>query len=139
MSKTQDDAFARRLVGRMAAAPISDPTVKKGGPIAERNEEIDEEKAARIASLRTKDGAPALAEVLVRSPLTCQARYGVCRYCYGRNLATGHLVGAGEAVGLSAPQPIGEPGTQLTMRPFHPGGVAGGDVEARVPKGKAEM
>ena len=147
---TQDDAFARRLVGRMAAAPISDPTVKKGGPIAERNEEIDEEKAARIASLRTKDGAPALAEVLVRSPLTCQARYGVCRYCYGRNLATGHLVGTGEAVGIIAAQSIGEPGTQLTMRTFHTGGVAGLDItaglprveelfEARVPKGKAEM
>ena len=89
-------------------------------------------------------------EVLVRSPLTCEARYGVCRTCYGRNLATGDLVGIGEAVGIIAAQSIGEPGTQLTMRTFHTGGVAGLDItaglprveelfEARVPKGKAEI
>jgi DNA-directed RNA polymerase subunit beta' len=89
-------------------------------------------------------------EVLVRSPLTCEARYGVCRRCYGRNLATGEPVGVGEAVGIIAAQSIGEPGTQLTMRTFHTGGVAGLDItaglprveelfEARVPKGKAEI
>ncbi len=90
-------------------------------------------------------------EVLVRSPLTCQSRYGVCRTCYGRNLATGERVGIGEAVGIIAAQSIGEPGTQLTMRTFHTGGVAGGmDItaglprveelfEARMPKGKAEI
>ena len=89
-------------------------------------------------------------EVLVRSPLTCQARHGVCRACYGRNLATGQLVGIGEAVGIIAAQSIGEPGTQLTMRTFHTGGVAGLDItaglprveelfEARMPKGKAEI
>jgi DNA-directed RNA polymerase subunit beta' len=88
--------------------------------------------------------------VLVRSPLTCASRYGVCRACYGRNLATGELVGTGEAVGIIAAQSIGEPGTQLTMRTFHTGGVAGLDItaglprveelfEARVPKGKAEI
>ena len=147
---TQDDAFARRLVGRLAAAPITDPTVKGGEAIVERNDEIDEEAATRIARLRGKDGLPVIAEVLVRSPLTCQARHGVCRFCYGRNLATGRLVGAGEAVGIIAAQSIGEPGTQLTMRTFHTGGVAGLDItaglprveelfEARVPKGKAEI
>ena len=89
-------------------------------------------------------------EVLVRSPLTCEARYGVCRRCYGRNLASGECVGVGEAVGIIAAQSIGEPGTQLTMRTFHTGGVAGLDItaglprveelfEARVPKGKAEI
>ena len=89
-------------------------------------------------------------EVLVRSPLTCEARYGVCRACYGRNLATGEMVGSGEAVGIIAAQSIGEPGTQLTMRTFHTGGVAGLDItaglprveelfEARIPKGKAEI
>ena len=88
--------------------------------------------------------------MLVRSPLTCEARYGVCRMCYGRNLATGFLVGPGEAVGIIAAQSIGEPGTQLTMRTFHTGGVAGLDItaglprveelfEARIPKGKAEI
>ena len=86
----------------------------------------------------------------MRSPLTCQSRYGVCRACYGRNLATGQLVGIGEAVGIIAAQSIGEPGTQLTMRTFHTGGVAGLDItaglprveelfEARMPKGKAEI
>ncbi len=90
-------------------------------------------------------------EVLVRSPLTCEARHGVCRACYGRNLATGDMVGSGEAVGIIAAQSIGEPGTQLTMRTFHTGGVAAGvDItaglprveelfEARIPKGKAEI
>ncbi|MGH2407715.1 MAG: DNA-directed RNA polymerase subunit beta' [Candidatus Limnocylindrales bacterium] len=147
---TQDDAYARRLVGRLAAAPINDPLVKKGGLIVDRNEEIDEEKALRIARLRLKDGAVAFGEVLVRSPLTCASRYGVCRLCYGRNLATGQLVATGEAVGIIAAQSIGEPGTQLTMRTFHTGGVAGLDItaglprveelfEARVPKGKAEI
>ena len=88
--------------------------------------------------------------MLVRSPLACEARYGVCRACYGRNLATGEMVAAGEAVGIIAAQSIGEPGTQLTMRTFHTGGVAGLDItaglprveelfEARVPKGKAEI
>ena len=86
----------------------------------------------------------------MRSPLTCQSRHGVCRACYGRNLATGMLVGIGEAVGIIAAQSIGEPGTQLTMRTFHTGGVAGLDItaglprveelfEARMPKGKAEI
>ena len=88
--------------------------------------------------------------MLVRSPLTCQLNHGVCRLCYGRNLATGMLVGIGEAVGIIAAQSIGEPGTQLTMRTFHTGGVAGLDItaglprveelfEARMPKGKAEI
>ena len=88
--------------------------------------------------------------MLVRSPLACESRYGVCRTCYGRNLATGDMVGVGEAVGIIAAQSIGEPGTQLTMRTFHTGGVAGQDItqglprveelfEARIPKGKAEI
>jgi DNA-directed RNA polymerase subunit beta' len=115
-----------------------------GGLLVDRNVEIDEEIARRIDESSVE-------EVLVRSPLTCQSRYGVCRACYGRNLATGELVGVGEAVGIIAAQSIGEPGTQLTMRTFHTGGVAGGlDItaglprveelfEARVPKGKAEI
>src|SRR5436309_14773833 len=84
----------------------------------------------------------------MRSVLVCEAREGVCRTCYGRNLATGKIVEIGEAVGVIAAQSIGEPGTQLTMRTFHTGGVAGIDItsglprveelfEARVPKGKA--
>ena len=97
--------------------------------MAERNEELTEEVAARVA-------AAGVQEVLVRSPLTCEARYGVCRFCYGRNLATGSLVGVGEAVGIIAAQSIGEPGTQLTMRTFHTGGVAqaGADITAGLPR-----
>ncbi|HET8572120.1 MAG TPA: DNA-directed RNA polymerase subunit beta', partial [Candidatus Limnocylindria bacterium] len=94
--------------------------------------------------------AAGLDRVNVRSPLTCAARHGVCRMCYGRNLATGSLVELGQAVGIIAAQSIGEPGTQLTMRTFHTGGVAGEDItqglprveelfEARNPKGQATM
>ncbi|HET9613626.1 MAG TPA: DNA-directed RNA polymerase subunit beta', partial [Candidatus Limnocylindrales bacterium] len=145
---SDEKEFRRRLVGRLAAAPLPDPRVKtkKGEEptlLVDRNEEISEETAARIE-------AAGLAEVLVRSPLACEARYGVCRACYGRNLATGDMVAAGEAVGIIAAQSIGEPGTQLTMRTFHTGGVAGLDItaglprveglfEARIPKGKAEI
>ncbi len=141
----EPDAFQRRIVGRHAAGPVVDPKARKKGaePIVDRNQEITEEIANRIV-------AAGVAEVLVRSPLTCQSRHGVCRACYGRNLATGNLVGIGEAVGIIAAQSIGEPGTQLTMRTFHTGGVAGLDItaglprveelfEARMPKGKAEI
>jgi DNA-directed RNA polymerase subunit beta' len=139
------DEFRKRLVGRYSAAPMRDPNAKGKGAalIADRNDMITEEVAQRL------DDA-GIEEVLVRSPLTCEARYGVCRRCYGRNLASGDAVGVGEAVGIIAAQSIGEPGTQLTMRTFHTGGVAGLDItaglprveelfEARVPKGKAEI
>ena len=131
----------RSLRGRPGRRP---ERRKKGAePIVDRNQEITEEIAERIV-------AAGIEEVLVRSPLTCQSRHGVCRACYGRNLATGQLVGIGEAVGIIAAQSIGEPGTQLTMRTFHTGGVAGLDItaglprveelfEARMPKGKAEI
>ncbi len=135
-------AFRKRLIGRFSAAPIVGPD---GTTICERNEEIGEPAARQVEEAGIR-------EVLVRSPLTCEARNGVCRMCYGRNLATGTLVGTGEAVGIIAAQSIGEPGTQLTMRTFHTGGVAsaGRDItaglprveelfEARVPKGKAEI
>ncbi len=147
-SAEEPDAFVRRLVGRLAAADLVDAgaKVKKGESapvIMARNEMITEDLA------RTIDAA-GIDEVLVRSPLACESRYGVCRTCYGRNLATGDMIGIGEAVGIIAAQSIGEPGTQLTMRTFHTGGVAGQDItqglprveelfEARVPKGKAEI
>jgi DNA-directed RNA polymerase subunit beta' len=147
-SSDEKGAFHRRLVGRLAAAPLPDPRVKtkKGEEpplILDRNEMITEDLAVQIDD-------SGIDEVLVRSPLTCEARYGVCRACYGRNLATGEMVGSGEAVGIIAAQSIGEPGTQLTMRTFHTGGVAGLDItaglprveelfEARIPKGKAEI
>jgi DNA-directed RNA polymerase subunit beta' len=140
----EEDAFRRRLVGRFAAATITKPgATKKAKPIAAQGDEITEDVGIAI-------DAAGIDAVAIRSPLTCQSRYGVCRMCYGRNLATGQLVATGEAVGIIAAQSIGEPGTQLTMRTFHTGGVAGMDItaglprveelfEARMPKGKAEI
>ncbi|HEY8490536.1 MAG TPA: DNA-directed RNA polymerase subunit beta', partial [Dehalococcoidia bacterium] len=133
------ESLRERIVGRWAAAPVADPTT--GEIIVDRNEEIDEERAYRIESAGVE-------AVYVRSPLSCEAPRGLCRLCYGRSLATGRLVDLNEAVGIIAAQSIGEPGTQLTMRTFHTGGVAGVDItsglprveelfEARVPKGQA--
>ncbi len=135
------EPFVDRLVGRMAALDLVDE--KTGEQIVARNDELDEVAIERIEAL-------GIDRVSVRSPLTCAARHGVCRMCYGRNLATGRLVDLGQAVGIIAAQSIGEPGTQLTMRTFHTGGVAGEDItqglprveelfEARIPKGQAIM
>jgi DNA-directed RNA polymerase subunit beta' len=135
------EPFVDRLVGRMAALDLVDE--KTGELIVARNDEINEAAIERVDAL-------GIERVSVRSPLTCAARHGVCRMCYGRNLATGRLVDLGQAVGIIAAQSIGEPGTQLTMRTFHTGGVAGEDItqglprveelfEARIPKGQAIM
>jgi DNA-directed RNA polymerase subunit beta' len=135
------EPFGERLIGRMAAIAVVDE--KSGETIVDRNAEIDELALERIVN-------STIDRVSVRSPLTCQARHGLCRLCYGRNLATGKLVEIGQAVGIIAAQSIGEPGTQLTMRTFHTGGVAGEDItqglprveelfEARIPKGQAVM
>jgi DNA-directed RNA polymerase subunit beta' len=111
---------------------------------------VAEAGTAVTAEVRDTIERGGVAEVVVRSVLTCDARHGVCRLCYGVSMATGQLVELGEAVGIIAAQSIGEPGTQLTMRTFHTGGVAGEDIthglprvvelfEARTPKGKAEI
>jgi len=119
--------------------------------LVRRNEEITESIVADIvASLHRSEPAHRITAVMIRTPLYCTADYGVCRLCYGRNLATRQIVELGEAVGIIAAQSIGEPGTQLTMRTFHTGGVAGEDIttglprveelfEAREPKGKAVL
>ena len=133
------ESLRERIIGRWAASDQVDP--ETGEVIVRRNEEIVEEVADRVQAL-------GIQRVHVRSALTCQTKRGICAPCYGRNLARGHLVGMGEAVGIVAAQSIGEPGTQLTMRTFHTGGVAGVDItsglprveelfEARVPKGGA--
>jgi DNA-directed RNA polymerase subunit beta' len=133
------ESLRERIIGRWAASDLIDP--QTGELIVRRNEEITEEVAERVEAL-------GIQRVHVRSPLTCQAKRGLCAPCYGRNLARGKLVEGGEAVGIVAAQSIGEPGTQLTMRTFHTGGVAGLDItsglprveelfEARVPKGAA--
>ena len=135
----QIEYLAERIIGRVAVEDVFDPTT--GEVLAARNQEITESMADRIEKAGVK-------EVNIRSVLTCKTRYGICIKCYGRNLATGKLVDVGEAVGIIAAQSIGEPGTQLTMRTFHMGGVAGDDItaglprveelfEARKPKGQA--
>jgi DNA-directed RNA polymerase subunit beta' len=105
-----------RIVGRYAAEDIFDP--ETGEVIAEAHHEIEELDARRVVDAGLK-------EVKVRSPLTCELTRGICAYCYGRDLATQRLVEIGTAVGVIGAQSIGEPGTQLTMRTFHTGGVAG--------------
>ncbi len=133
-----------RLIGRFTATKVINPETKE--LIIDRNEMINENIAKKIVNAGIK-------KVEIRSALTCKSQYGVCQKCYGRNLATGNLVETGEAVGVMAAQSIGEPGTQLTMRTFHSGGVAhGGDAditqglprveelfEARNPKAKATI
>lgn len=113
-----------RIIGRVAAEEISDPAT--GEVIAPLNEIITEDIADQIVAVRDK--------VLIRSVLNCKSQFGVCIKCYGRNLATGHQVDVGEAVGIIAAQSIGEPGTQLTMRTFHTGGVAGDDITQGLPR-----
>lgn len=118
--------MAERLVGRVAAAPVVNP--KTGEIIVNRNEEIDEDAVEAIE-------AAGIDEVYVRSPMTCALRRGICVLCYGRDLGRGKLVHIGAAVGIIAAQSIGEPGTQLTLRTFHTGGVAaGGDITTGLPR-----
>ena len=133
------EKLSERILGRVAAEDIVHPETKE--VIIPANTEITEEALELIDKAGIK-------EVAIRSVLTCRSKYGVCIKCYGRNLATGKMVDVGEAVGIIAAQSIGEPGTQLTMRTFHTGGVAGDDItqglprveelfEARKPKGQA--
>ena len=128
--RTADDvggqSLAERLVGRMVAGPVVHP--QTGEVLLERNEEIDE----AVAALIEEAGIEA---VFVRSPMTCQLRQGICAACYGRDLGRGDRVAIGAAVGIVAAQSIGEPGTQLTLRTFHTGGVAaGGDITVGLPR-----
>ena len=128
-----------RIVGRYTIDPIVNPLT--GEVIVEADSMILEEQAEKIVNA-------GIEKVEIRTVLNCKTRHGVCSKCYGRNLATGKEVNIGEAIGIIAAQSIGEPGTQLTMRTFHTGGVAGGDItqglprveelfEARKPKGLA--
>ena len=136
------ESLRDRIVGRFANKKVIDPNTKK--VLVDRLEMITESIADKIINA-------GIEEVEIRTILTCGTENGLCQKCYGRNLATGNLVEIGEAVGVMAAQSIGEPGTQLTMRTFHTGGVAGGDditqglprvqelFEARNPKGKATI
>ncbi len=118
------ESLAERIVGRVLAENIDDP--KTGERIASINDSVDEEMAKRIEKVRDR--------VSIRSVLTCKSQFGVCIKCYGRDLANQSQVEIGEAVGIIAAQSIGEPGTQLTMRTFHSGGVAGEDITQGLPR-----
>ena len=133
------ESLWERIAGRVALERIVHP--ETGEVLVEADEMITDDVAQAIEEA-------GIEKVKIRSVLNCLTRYGVCVKCYGRNLATGDLVDVGEAVGIVAAQSIGEPGTQLTMRTFHTGGVAGDDItaglprveelfEARKPKGQA--
>ncbi|WP_199616575.1 DNA-directed RNA polymerase subunit beta' [Paenibacillus alkalitolerans] len=144
VSKIQDgkeviEDLYDRIEGRYAFETLRNPAT--GEVIVSRNELIDADVANQIIQA-------GIEKLQIRSVLSCRTRHGVCKKCYGRNLATGKFVEIGEAVGIIAAQSIGEPGTQLTMRTFHTGGVAGDDItqglpriqelfEARNPKGQA--
>src|SRR5207248_515366 len=121
------------LIGRIAAQDI---TTKRGRVIVEKGKEIDRaELADLVESWHDDTEKGTVIRVPVRSVLKCEAPTGVCQACYGRSLATGNLAQIGDAVGIIAAQSIGEPGTQLTMRTFHTGGVAGADITRGLPRG----
>ena len=134
-----------RITGRYACEEIKD---KDGNVIVKRNHMITPSRASKIMSVGVDANGDPIEEVKIRTILTCHSHNGICAKCYGANMATGEAVQVGEAVGIIAAQSIGEPGTQLTMRTFHTGGVAGDDItqglprveelfEARKPKGLA--
>ena len=134
-----------RITGRFTCEDIKD---KDGNIIVKRNHMITPSRASRILSVGVDELGDPIEKVKIRTILTCRSHNGICAKCYGANMATGEPVQVGEAVGIIAAQSIGEPGTQLTMRTFHTGGVAGDDItqglprveelfEARKPKGLA--
>ena len=146
-----EDEFRATILGRVLLSPVVDP--ETGEMIVDRGEELTDRLEAEDGSVRdlVREVMDAGIDKLhVRSVMMCEATHGVCAACYGRNLASGRLVEQGEAVGIIAAQSIGEPGTQLTMRTFHTGGVARADIttglprveelfEARAPKGAAVL
>ncbi len=139
------ESLKDRITGRYSCEDIHD---KDGNVIVKRNHMITPSRANRILSTGVDEKGEPIEKVKIRTILTCRSHIGICAKCYGANMATGEAVQVGEAVGIIAAQSIGEPGTQLTMRTFHTGGVAGDDItqglprveelfEARKPKGLA--
>ena len=139
------ESLQERITGRFSCNTICD---KDGNVIVKANHMITPKRAAKVMSEGVDENGNPITQVKIRTVLTCRSHMGVCAKCYGANLATGQAVQVGEAIGIIAAQSIGEPGTQLTMRTFHSGGVAGGDItqglprveeifEARKPKGLA--
>ena len=143
--KEEIESLQERITGRFSCETIKD---KDGNVIVKANHMITPKRAARVVTEGVNAEGKPYDTVKIRTILTCKCKIGVCAKCYGANMATGEPVQVGESVGIIAAQSIGEPGTQLTMRTFHTGGVAGGDItqglprveelfEARKPKGLA--
>ena len=143
--KEEIESLQERITGRFTCDTICD---KDGNVIVKKNHMITPRRAAAVMSKGVDENGDPITSVKIRTVLTCRSHMGVCAKCYGANMATGQAVQVGEAVGIIAAQSIGEPGTQLTMRTFHTGGVAGNDItqglprveeifEARKPKGLA--
>ena len=143
--KEEIESLQERITGRFSCNTIKD---REGNVLVKANHMITPKRAAKIMSQGVDENGEALEQVKIRTILTCKCHVGICAKCYGANMATGEPVQVGESVGIIAAQSIGEPGTQLTMRTFHTGGVAGGDItqglprveelfEARKPKGLA--
>ena len=139
------ESLQERITGRFSCNTICD---KDGNVIVKANHMITPKRAAKVMAEGVDENGNPITQVKIRTVLTCRSHMGVCAKCYGSNLATGQAVQVGEAIGIIAAQSIGEPGTQLTMRTFHTGGVARGDItqglprveeifEARKPKGLA--
>ena len=143
--KEEIESLQERITGRFSCNTICD---KDGNVIVKANHMITPKRAAEVMSKGVDENGDPITQVKIRTILTCRSHMGVCAKCYGANMATGQAVQVGEAIGIIAAQSIGEPGTQLTMRTFHTGGVAGNDItqglprveeifEARKPKGLA--
>ena len=143
--KEEIESLQERITGRFSCETIRD---KDGEIIVKANHMITPKRAARIMKDGVDENGESFKRIKIRTILTCKSHIGICAKCYGSNMATGEAVQVGESVGIIAAQSIGEPGTQLTMRTFHTGGVAGGDItqglprveelfEARKPKGLA--
>ena len=143
--KEEIETLQERITGRFACETICD---RDGNVIVKKNHMITPRRAEKIVSVGADENGEPFRKIKIRSVLSCKSHVGICAKCYGANMATGEPVQVGETVGIIAAQSIGEPGTQLTMRTFHTGGVAGGDItqglprveelfEARKPKGLA--
>ena len=143
--KEEIEGLKDRITGRFVCEDIKD---RDGNVLVKRNHMITPSRAKKIMAFGVNENGEPIEEVKIRTILTCHSQVGICAKCYGANMATGEAVQVGEAVGIIAAQSIGEPGTQLTMRTFHTGGVAGDDItqglprveelfEARKPKGLA--
>ena len=139
------ESLQDRITGRFSCEDIKD---RDGNVLVKKNHMITPSRAKKVMAFGVDENGQPLEEVKIRTILTCHSHVGICAKCYGANMATGEAVQVGEAVGIIAAQSIGEPGTQLTMRTFHTGGVAGDDItqglprveelfEARKPKGLA--